>query len=157
MLHHFFFCFSFFSPRVRRAITFCQPGVYCLVEMVTNEGAGGLKHVLANDRNVHAPVVYGHTYLFWVSLNTHLQCCHKCPSAAQESKTGFECCRRKKKKINWQRSKYVILSCERIDGQGWMDERKTQHACFLHLVTTVSVLSRPICPATLLQRNVLCI
>lgn len=62
-----------------------------------------------------------------------------------------------KKKINWQRSKYVILSFERIDGQGWMDERKTQHACFLHLVTTVSVLSRPICPATQQQRVTLCI
>lgn len=149
---------GFFSPRVRRAITFCQsrqPGVYCLVEILTNEGAGGLRHVLANDRNVHVPVVYGHAYLFRVSLNTHLQCCHKCPSAAQESKTGFEYCR--KKKINWQRSKYVILSSERIDGQGWMDERKTQHACFLHLVTTVSVLSRPICPATQQQRVTLCI
>lgn len=94
-------CFFFFSPRVRRAITFCQrrqPGVYCLVEMVTNEGAGGLRHVLANDRNAHVPVVYGHAYLFRVSLNTHLQCCHKCPSAAQESKTGFEDCTKKEKK-----------------------------------------------------------
>lgn len=52
-----------------------------------------------------------------VSLNAHLHCCHKCPSAAQESKTGFDYCR----KINWQCSKYVIFSSERIDGRGWMD------------------------------------
>lgn len=100
---HNFKCFIVlfcFFPWVRRAITFCQsrqPGVYCLVEMVTNEGAGSLRHVLANDRNVHVPLVNGNAYLFRVSLNTHLQCCHKCPSAAQESKTGFEYCRKKKK------------------------------------------------------------
>lgn len=52
-----------------------------------------------------------------VSLNAHLQCCHKCPSAAQESKTGFDYCR----KIYWRCSKYVIFSSERIDGRGWMD------------------------------------
>lgn len=68
-------------------------------------------------KSSHMPVVYERAYLFRVSLNTHLQCCHKCPSAAQESKTGFDYCR----KINWRRSKYVIFSSERIDGRGWMD------------------------------------
>lgn len=28
---------------------------------------------------------------------------------------------------------------EKTDGDGWMDERMPRHACFLHLVTTVSV------------------
>lgn len=54
---------------------------------------------------------------FRVSLNAHLQRCHKCPSAAQESETGFDYSR----KTNWRCSKYVIYSSERIDGQGWMD------------------------------------
>lgn len=52
-----------------------------------------------------------------VPLNAHLQCCHKCPSAAQESQTGFDYCR----KISWQSSKYVISSSERIDGWGRLD------------------------------------
>lgn len=52
-----------------------------------------------------------------VFLNAHLHCCHKCPSAAQEPKTGFDYCR----KINWQCSKYVIFSSERMNGRGWLD------------------------------------
>lgn len=69
-------------------------------------------------KSSHMTVVNEHAYLLRVSLNTHLQCCHKCPSAAQESKTGFDyyC-----GKINWRSSKYVIFSSERVDGQGWMD------------------------------------
>lgn len=90
----------------------------------------------------HMPFFMSMLICLRVSLNAHLQCCHKCPSAAQESKTGFDYCR----KINWQCSKYVISSSERIDGRGWMDgwmdERMPRHACFLHLVTTISVLSR---------------
>lgn len=84
-----------------------------------------------------------------VAINAHLQ--------PRNQKLALSTVGKGKKKINWQRSKYVIPSSERIDGQGWMDERKTQHVCFLHLVTTVSVLSRPICPATLRRRAALCI
>lgn len=63
------------------------------------------------------PVVCEHAYLFRVSLNAHLQHCHKCPSAVQESKTGFDYCR----KIIWPCSNYVIFSSERIDGRQWTD------------------------------------
>lgn len=38
-------------------------------------------------------------------------------------------------------------------GDGWMDESMPRHACFLHLVTTVSVLSRALACYTTAQRH----
>lgn len=46
---------------------------------------------------------------------------------------------------------------EETDGDGWMDERMPRHACFLHLVTTVSVLSRALACHTTARRYTLCL
>lgn len=75
--------------------------------------------MLANEKKVHScQLLMSMLICLRVSLSAHLQCCHKCPSAAQESKTGLDYCR----KINWRPSKYVILSSESKDGRdGWMD------------------------------------
>lgn len=117
----------FFSFRARAAFMFCQScqlGVYCLLRMVGQE-AGGMpwqaKKMYTGQLFIGLRICLGFPF------NTHLSHCHKCPSAAQKSKSAFECrwgengdgggaC-------TWRRSKYVILSSESINGQGWIDGR----------------------------------
>lgn len=84
--------FFSFSSCVRAAFTFCQicqPGVYCLLQMEGQE-AGGMPWQATE---LHTGQLFmGLRICLGFPFNTHLPRCHKCPSAARESKSAFECC-----------------------------------------------------------------